>query len=460
MADYNTPIDRAVENVLTSKRILLAHPGASKLNQQYATSDKVTSNLAETVTSRGRLRVGNNSKAFGATTNFNVSSSSIVSSIMLRAAVTKTANFNVSQEGWLFDAIDSVEVTFSSSLLSNMLIQGPVLREYMLMSCCGSSQREELLKRAGNCPQGASTDDLVGCIPLGYIIANCSFTKGNYGLDYATLNGPVTFQIKWKPSGNIFIRTAAGDVLPTEFSELELVAVTADVLDGAMSVKHALAADPSLVYTVPGRYLSAVSYSIASLNIGVSTPINLQSAPSGMLQAIVLSIRPTGSGDADGFLGNAAHTQLIRGSSVKLSQLSLLYGGQVLFQGNSHEEIKSYYASAFEGDDLSYREAGQQAANLNTGIVQQRDSNVYCIPLSYDARCVISKHLTENVPSYSGASLQLSFTVANNEVYKNASPFTPDADVAIGNAKPYQVWVMYVTNALLEVSGGSMDMQL
>ena len=55
MEDGFSHIDQAVANVLTQKRLLLSHPGASKFNQMYASADKSTTNLAESVNSRGRL---------------------------------------------------------------------------------------------------------------------------------------------------------------------------------------------------------------------------------------------------------------------------------------------------------------------------------------------------------------------------------------------------------------------
>ena len=81
-------IDNAVANVLSGSRLLLAHPGAAKFNQLYATPDISTTNLAETVNSRGRLRQDGNSKTVGGRTDFYLSSSSLVSDIILTFSIT------------------------------------------------------------------------------------------------------------------------------------------------------------------------------------------------------------------------------------------------------------------------------------------------------------------------------------------------------------------------------------
>jgi len=84
----------------------------------------------------------------------------------------------------------------------------------------------------------------------------------------------------------------------------------------------------------------------------------------------------------------------------------------------------------------------------------------------YDGCNALQGKLVENVPSYSGASLQLEFTVDPEQqrtAYVAAGPW---ADVNQGPSNnilaplDYTISVGYVMSAILEISQGSADLQL
>jgi hypothetical protein len=489
MSENDSGIDSAVSNVLSGSRLLLSHPGAAKFNQLYATPDASTTNLAETVNSRGRLRITSNSKAVGGRSDFYLSSSSLVSDIILNFSITLTNANQMLGFGWGFDAINAVECTYANSLIQSLHINGSVIREYLLLTCKDKCARERLLRNAGNNAKGA-VGKVWASIPLPFLNQNAGGNNANYPLDFSVLNGPMTVSIIWNTSNQI-LQSAANNAAPTaitEFSDAYLTAQTSDLQDGAFSVKRAMNLNPSLVYSIPAKYLNTISYSINAYTPGDVATLNLNSAPAGMCSGIIFSVRPQqwkdGSKDAD---NNYTHF----GSSADLSYLRLIYGGQVLYQYNCYEEGSTFDLMNY-GDSLEYDEpfsfissvaaAAGALGETDGGIIKRvMKSRVYHIPFCHNARKVFREHLTENLPSYSGATLQLEMTVAPNKI-QHALLQNPANAVAAGvvtapglqitsypgvpqnyampAAVSYVVDLMYVIEGLLEVSNGTVDLQL
>lgn len=493
MSENDSGIDSAVSNVLSGSRLLLSHPGAAKFNQLYATPDASTTNLAETVNSRGRIRITANSKSVGGRSDFYLSSSSLVSDIILNFSVELTDASQMLGFGWGFDAINAVECTYANSLIQSLHINGSVMREYLLLTCKDKGARERLLRNAGNNAVG-NVGVQWASIPLAFLNQNAGGNNSNYPLDFSVLNGPMTISIIWNNSNQI-LQSPTNGTAPlaiTEFGQPYITAQTSDLQDGAFSVKRAMNLNPSLVYSIPAKYLNTISYTTpGNYNPGDSITFNLNSAPAGMCTGIILSVRPQAwkSGNAIG--GNYTHF----GSSVDLSALRLIYGGQVLYQFNCYEEGCTFDLMNY-GDSLEYDEpfsfisnspvapapATGDLANTDAGIVKRiMKSRVYHIPFCHNARKVFREHLTENLPSYSGATLQLEMTVSANKIQHallqdprravagavvsdtglaiTSYPFVPQ-DYALPAGIPYVVDLMYVIEGLLEVSNGTVDLQL
>lgn len=456
-------IDRAVASVLSSSKLKLAHPGASQLHEFYATPSSCTSHLAESIQSYNRLRVVANNLQLASQTNFVISTSSIVTSLWLHVTIAAGAGFKLPSDGWLFQAINSIEVTFSNSLLQNMIIYGPALRDYLLATCKNRTDRERLLKLAG---EGVYNAAASASIPIGHILASAAFQSGNYGIDFSVLNGPVNLQINWNAGHKFTLKPTALYAAPTAWTSCQITGMTSDLVDSSFAVKTAMAQNPTLIYSTPGKYINSFTYNLAGVNIGAEQTINLQSAPAGMLCAILLNIRPAGA-VADGgatssdWTGIAAGTAIMHGECVNLSTLTLSYGGQNLLDLRSQREIICMLTSAFDGDDMSYDYVSTDAAGNDDVGEQVYHTRVLCIPFGYDMRKILSYKLTENLPSYSGASMQLSFTPAQGTVSANATPYTVDADPkVIQNGLAYVVQVTYVLDALVEVSQGTVDLQM
>jgi hypothetical protein len=97
---------------------------------------------------------------------------------------------------------------------------------------------------------------------------------------------------------------------------------------------------------------------------------------------------------------------------------------------------------------------------------------VIIIPLSYDAKAVMGGKHVENLPSYSGSNLQLSFTPdervrrAPGYEYWDQTDLTclnASATAYVSNsaaAQAYTLEVLYVMSAVLEASNSTVDLQL
>lgn len=464
-------VSRAVANVLSSNRVRLSHPGASKLSELYCNPSEATSYLAETVQSYHRVRVTANNLNLGTQSNFTISTSSIVSSLWLHVGLAASTGYKLPCDGWLYNAIHDVQITFSNSLLSNMVIPGSCLRDMMLISCLDKPRREMLLRLGG---EGAYNTDVLASIPIGHILANASFQSGNFPIDFSVLNGPVLLTFTWNPGYNFVVKATGAFVPPTAWSSCYVTGMTTDLTDSAFAVKSAMAMDPQLQYVIPGRWSNTVVYNLPSVNPGVEQTINLQSGPAGQLSAILLSIRPAGttadtnnggppatSVDSYGWFGISAGTQMVHGSSVRLSSLVLQYGGQRILDNRSYAEIIAMNMAAFEGDALTYDERYSVQAGVNNTVGDlDVHSQLIVIPFGYNMRHILSEKHSETLPSYSGATLQLSFTVAAPSVSLNAAPFQDTSFFNLQNAQPYVVSVSYLLEALVTVSQGTVDMQL
>jgi hypothetical protein len=455
-----TEIDNAVANVLSSKRLLLSHPNAAKFNQLYATSDKGTTNLAESVNSSGRNRVSSNSLAVGGRSDFQVSSSSVVYDLILQFEIPAVPADGKLMSGWGFNAISSIEITYSNSLIQNLVITGPCLKEYLLLSCSSKDQRDELIRNAGLCADAAAANQKAS-IPIPLLNQNASGVYGNYGLDFAVMNGPLTVSVIWNQSGQFIARKATGTAAGTlaNFANVNLSMRTSDLQDGAFSVKRALNMNPELVYSVPSRYINCIPYTVTAnaYASGIATipAVNLNSVPAGQLEYIILSLIP------QQMYQNAAGTESSRApvSQPDFESIRLTYGGQTLYEANTYQEICNRDLMMF-GDSLLYNEP--YSVDAAATAAQAKKSKVYCIPMTYEARKVISSHCVENLPSYSGATLVLEMSIKTATSVAGNSSFAEGGFAAAypTDASTYRLNIAYVLTSLLEVSNGTVDLQL
>ena len=522
MSAYDTtPVDAAAAAVLSSNEVLLAAPNNAKLMEFYPTPAECSSTIAQAVNNSGQLFVRANSLTFGSSSNFQISSANILGCPVLNAEITidaavttKTRLWAIDEDGWLFAMIRSIEVSYSNSNLSNLILDGVALRDWSLSQCRDEETRKSFLKKAGAGGllklKTTISKRLVASLPLSFLNWEGYSTKSGFPFDARTINGIIQIQINWRTgidsmmttvrcAANVSAGAAGGgnDALPpvTKFSDLRVSFRSYQLMDSAFSVGNALAADPEMRYTIPAKWLNTYRYQVDLTRGGagsVSAPdggvngllrgrIELTSAPAGMLQGIMLHIRPilvvnaAGATVDTGILGNDAvwasgANTINRQGSLRLDSVNLQYSGQNIIALKSQEEIDAYMRYCY-GDDMKTRVrtiwgtrgasdgsnpkshfapsvldglineatyyvdnvgvseiATAKVPNSNANTDVEIEHQTYILPLMHNGCDVMRKRHFENLPQYSGSALTLEFDVLNKSTYyADRFPNTPGA---------------------------------
>jgi hypothetical protein len=466
-------IDSAAENVLSSKRLILRHPGSRSISEFYPSPSSSSTQLAECVNARGRYQIDSDQRNFGGSATFQFSSSSIVQNFHLNMAVTCAAN-RVMQAGWGLKCIRELQISFSNSLMQSVTISGEAYTEFLIAMCESGEMREYLLDQCGKATLPAGGVSQASVPIMGNLFANAMGQKSGFPLDASTLSGSISFVVIFHEAGAFTVNTAANAAaVPTQFDSLKLSCDTTDLLTSAFSVRQSLAYNPEMSYNIPSKYLNSVSLP-SNVNIvpGVVHTMQLNSVPSGMLNCIVLSIKPTAeiTGVASAAGANAIYNPML--GSVNLSTLRLSYSGTDIFNARNPAQLEALYRSCFGGDTLRYYQTAHGTTPA-AGIVGPVDatydrfrSQCHVIPLTYDGCNALRGKLVENLSSYSGSSLQLEFTVdpvQSRTKFVAAAPWA-DTNQVLNQVPltplPYTITVCYVMSSIFEVSQGSADLQL
>ena len=483
-------VDAAAAHVLSNNEILMSAPSNAKLSAFYPTPSESTNTIAQAVCNSGQLFVRSNSKLFNSASDFQVSTANILDAPKLSMSFTVpvlaagSANelfAGTWQEGWGYDIIESIEVSYSNSNISNLIVTGQALRDWSLLQCKNKPERKDLLRQAGRFEWTARNVAKVfrATVPLSFLNwRGAGGINGGFPLDARTLNGSIQFQIRFRLLGSVFGPLAsvydptehAGDIgtgatdkyrpgvttdFPTSFTDLEMTFRTYQLMDSAFSVAHALQANPGMVYSIPSLWVNTYRY---TLDVPASRIVEqqLNSAPAGMIQAMLCSIRPIEKDNQITDLSynykeiNANNTGISyrprRGFSLPLSTLRLQYSGQSIFDAHTRDQLDAFYKEIF-CDDLITEIAGWPS----TGSVYQgittlpttADNNpenrgirwvapLHLIPLMHNGDSVLRRRHFENLPHYSGSTLSLQFTV-EDPIYK-AAPYANINDVSTSAA--------------------------
>lgn len=468
-------VDSAVQTVLSSSRLKLAHPGNAKLTQVYPTPSETTSVLAQAINHRGQFRASSNSKSFAGRSDFVASSSALLSEFAVVGSVTVTngvgnpvPSAKPNEVGWIFQLVDSIEITFSNSLMQAMIITGVALREYSLLCCCSKQERIDMMKTAGQffpttfSGAASAKNTYSFCLPLTFLSFAIGSLRNSWPIDSSVLAGPMQIAINWRTINYAFV--ALDDTfaflglagLPTQFDSLTLIAKTTQLQDAAFSVKKAMMMDPQLVYSLPARYITTVSFPFPLLQAGNKATINLSSAPSGMLEGLIVTVVEDGGPGGPPVTGLA---NLETMSSVPFDQVALEFGGQYIFRCDSYVEYIHYQRSQF-GDTLEHENI-LYFADGSAGLLVAVNSPILFIPLVDNGASVLRGHTNENLPSYGGSQLQLTVTPSIHKALDTSVAAWQGPEVREDNAPTgYTIHVTYLVSALVEISQGTVDLQL
>lgn len=469
----SSEIEIAKNTVLSSKMLFLAHPGNSKLTEFYPNPSNCTAHVAEALNQHGSYRVSFNQAQFNASQTAIVSCSNLLNNMAIVFTVTPGAATTFALEpGWGFDLIDQVQFSFSNSLMQDIAIPGALLREYSLYLCKDEAERRDLLNAAGTAFNGAHPGGVaakVAVVPLNFL----SFigTQHAFPLDLSVLSsGTVQIRATTKPANQVFSVAHNDPALNIALNSMDIITSTSVLMQSAFTVRNAMIQEPTLIYSLPAKYLNWYKYDIGPVAAAPANDIyanefniQLSSLPSGQLEAMLVVVRPK---RAAANPERIAATYHIGGVSFK--RLRLTYGTLTIYDSRSFEERRYYMKSVFD-DDMTYRAEGWYDRNAQgeSGIASLRPYQVAVIPFVHRGAEVKSGAFMENLPSYGGSQLTLTIRAEPVEqlaysVGAAVGAYTPAVgfDAFANDANGYDVFVGYVLSGILGLSNGTIDLQI
>jgi len=444
---------------LAQKPLSMHNPGGALLSLYYPSPYNTEHHVARSLNKMGNIRIAGNNTNLGATSNFTISSSELLYGMSLNVALTTPANSVITCGGWLFDLINTVSITISNSNMSALTLSGLSMRSLILAALDSKDKRIALLEAAGSPTPAATTAR--ASIPIAWMInMGLGVQSGQYPIDMATISGSIQVNITFNASTSIVSRTGAIPEALTNFSDLYLTASTTQVLDPEFAVREAMIRDPSLLYSIPGKYLSYTRYT-QSLAAGTASTIQIGSCPLGELQAIILTVKPVVE------LTCVAAGDVYYAGGCRLSQLQLDYAGQTLYRADNWQEHCQNMRERFQGDDKTYSYPFGLNNAVSAAATNQISSQVTIIPLCYSGNDVLQTKTTEYLPGYSGSTLSLTLTVASiispspgaRGLAAPATPFFPAAagPRGGGGAQNYIIECLFLLNSVLTVSTSSVE---
>lgn len=542
--DHGSMVDAAAANVLAHQEILMASPASSKLSSFYPNPSESECTIAQAVCNSGQLFIQANSKQIGGSADFMISTPNIMDCPQLNlsfktVAVPDVISNGVNQttrcymgtyhDGWGFDCIESLEVSFANSNISNLTITGQAMRDWSLLQCKNADERKQMLRIAGKGEVWTRNVEKImrATIPISFLFfRSAGGVKGGFGIDGRVLNGPITFQFRFArfnqfcaPVASIYNRpsfaapyesrdaTAApndatwpsslllpeADV-PKTFETVELTMRTYQLMDGTFSVSKALEANPSLIYSIPSLWLNSYSQEVILDSAGQGT-MNINSVPAGMIQAIIVRVRPVNdTADANVWDKPAAGAEtdvnriggynsmlnynaggpyfrppsaagggaVVDGQtaafrpyvpwSLPLNSIKLQYSGQSIYHTKTPQSHDAFTRNIFCDDlktdicglPLTQTVVGQvddvifvggsgvgaatfvnknyritRADNVGNNGLVNHETQTLVIPLMHDGNSIFRNRAFENLPHYSGSTLQLTFDAAPYNTYNS-----------------------------------------
>ena len=427
--------------------------------------------------SYGKIRLTENAY-FENKTTFNLNTDSIISNIRVSVALTHTAVNYPSQRGWLFNAINEIEIELGNVMNT---ISGELFKEMALLTCVDRNQRNNLLKCAGDVVEDTNT---TASIPLYFYVQKMAGSMD--GIIMSAFQNKLKVSITWNKNYN-FIGCENGGAFnpPSSFDRCDLVVNTYEKL---MKIDKVLP-EP---YVLNSMFVHESKYN-CTLSKTDYTPLFLTNPPKGPLYGIILKVRPTDSYGAKDGLSE------INGCGEDLSGLRLDCGGMSIFDCQSYAEINSTYLFQF-GDILdydNYMEVPSPGAGYNydnyliqngskSSYARRFNEKVYIIPFVSNPKQIFSSDLVENVPEYSNAPFVLYLKLRDKEYVNSVAfnpalysittedPYVPGATINLDAAGPtnliqdgisyrtaktsVNVYVGYIVRNYINVSGGVAQM--
>jgi hypothetical protein len=453
--NVKSDLAEASMQAVAGSRVMAAAPNAAMVHDIYPGShvQDAETHLAEKIVYRGKQRITTNSLSLDAQSNFQITDSNIVEGLTLNGSITMNATTAIPRYGWALDAVSSIELTFGAGNISNITLNGRLLKEYALLCCRSAEEREELLERCGSPVAGGTVGFF--SMPITHIIFGLLGHESNYPLDMGALSGNIQININWRPASG-FVE-GPGVTSLSAFTSLNMSMVEVAFADSKFSMSS-MQRKAALPYIVPIKNQVHRLEPVSSYTPGTEFSINLQSLPDGHLVGLLLYL------EVPAWVSSGAAEDLYP-SSLDVKAVRLSVDNVDLINFTSEEEKSQYYAECMDGDSLRYNlkfgADGAVAGGAYTALVTRALRSQVCyLPLTYHARETLEL-LQENSPDYSNNNLTLSLTTktqAELTEYANATPFRATASTRTAVGTALNVRIAYIVSGALDIQRGNVQL--
>lgn len=275
--------------------------------------------------------------------------------------------------GWGYRCLDYVEFSLGDS--TTLRMTGDHILQKVLSDCENKDKRQQVLSLGGDRVVGSAgppvfpTIDQVAYVAIPLPFSNTGASR-SLMFDSSILHRPVTLRVQFKTPEQIFQRATGSAAFPTEFSDCYVVSKTAIMTNPTQSIRELVGMNGSASYSQPYMFPNSWNSSTA---IGSSPKSGGQARQSVRmdgfqngsclsidlwlrLESVVVDTVLKQVGQADFPYPDNAY--------LKMRDISVLYGGQTLWQ--SDDEVDALMS-------LSEYSAG---TSFGTTIRQNTDAGV------------------------------------------------------------------------------------
>lgn len=446
-------IDTHVENLLSSSKLLLNAPSQALLGSDlYSSVHNSQIELSKRNTYQGRYKNSANSLRLGAVSSFYLQPGTICQQAYVSGSLVMPQHAR-SSDGWMLNAIASLEIIVAgSSSIQSLRISGRTHFDMIMLSCSSREKRNEVLQCSPAFNLTAAGATIVGACPI-YLPWSSPELAGCFAFDTSTIKSQIIINVTWKPA-YFWASGSTGNpvTFPDSFSDLYLRLNNQVELE-TQFLAQSMMRNAALNYSIPGLYCQSFQTPV-TLTAGVETQVALTSMPSGMLQAIALSIVPStweGSADTVSTYANS----LIGGV---LSSVRMLFNGQELVRWDNDNE--GALQACLKNDNAS-----SQYDILNTASVAAAATNVLynnrviLLPFANEISKVLRSRRMEHTGIYSGSTLQVFMTLSSQGLPYQTSPIAR-AFQTLPTGISYNCNFTFICASLIEVNDASVSLQL
>lgn len=254
-------MSQAVNNTMT-KVALLAMPGVHT-QSLYASIENQSVELIQSATLVGRFTASLNSTALGSSSQIVIPSNSMLSSMWLEITFDLLANCFVN-DGWGYNAIQSISYIWGSSSTSQLTIQNHSIITSLLNGCQTAEARNEILYQGGQATKAVSslTPTTITASVLLPFPWSTSADNGSeqFPFDLSLLAGgqPIIVRIDFVSNPYSFVGGPGTNVNSIKgFKTAQIVFVNVEMSDQSHSLSNSIRADPGMYSAYPMRHIQS-----------------------------------------------------------------------------------------------------------------------------------------------------------------------------------------------------------